>query len=475
MRQLNTKEEKHAMHYRTQFPTTRERASHNVVRSVGVVLALILLLTTSALAQNAAPPEDKPITPQIQAELIDSVSAGLNEVYVFPDVAKKMEKFLRDQYKKKAYKDITSTREFVSKLTEDLQSISHDRHLHVDYLSDDEINGMVNDTLTDEQRARNLRARQRNNFGFREIEMLPGNVGYLKFDGFSEAGLAGGTAIAAMNFLAYADAIIFDLRQNGGGSPSMIQLISSYLFEEPTHLNSFYIRKEDTVEQFWTQAYVEGPRMLDADVYVLTSSRTFSAAEEFTYNLKNLKRGTIVGETTGGGAHPVDERIFANLNAHMALPFGRAINPVTGTNWEGTGVAPDIEVPEADAKDVAYQDALKKILARTDDEDEKMQVAWVIETIDSKLHPPEIDLSKLANYAGAYGPRIVSFEDGALYYQREGRPKYRMIPMANDLFRFDDIDYFRLKVEMDGSGNPVALVGLYDNGFSDRSPKGEGK
>jgi len=127
----------------------------------------------------------------------------------------------------------------------------------------------------------------------------------------------------------------------------VIQLISSYFFADPTHLNSFYIRHEDTVEQFWTQAYVEGPRMTDVDLYVLTSSYTFSGAEEFSYNMKNLKRATIIGETTGGGAHPVDTHIWPKLNFGMRVPFGRAINPITGTNWEGTGVEPDIKAPAA--------------------------------------------------------------------------------------------------------------------------------
>jgi hypothetical protein len=440
-------------------------------------VAIVLSLGQAVYAQGpgGAEPDDKPITVSIQKEVIDSVGVALNEIYVFPDVAKKMEKHLRDQYKKNAYKEITSTRDFAQKLTEDMQEISKDRHLHLDYFSDEDIAGFVNDTLTDDERARNLQAQQRGNFGFRQIEMLPGNVGYLRFDGFSDAGQAGATAIAAMNFLAYADAIIFDLRQNGGGSPSMIQLISSYLFEEPVHLNSFYIRKEDTVNQFWTQSYVQGPRMTSADAYVLTSARTFSAAEEFTYNLKNLKRATIVGETTGGGAHPVDGRFFPNFNLAMSLPFGRAVNPITGTNWEGTGVAPDIGAPETEAKDVAYQDALKKILARTKDEERKAQLEWAIEALESKLHPPDIDVASLARYAGDYGPRTIIFEDGALYDQREDRPKYRMIPMAKDLFRFDEIDYFRLKVETDDNGNPTELIGLYDNGRTDRSPKGSQK
>lgn len=181
---------------------------------------------------------------------------------------------------------------------------------------------------------------------------------HLKLRCFADAGAAGATAIAAMNFLGGSDALIFDLRANGGGTPSMISSCSSYLFE-PTHLNSFYIRKEDETKQFWTQAYVPGPRLAKVPVFVLTSSRTFSGAEEFSYNLKNTKRGTIVGETTGGGAHPVRGYKVEGYDVTVAVPFGRAINPISGTNWEGKGVEPDIAVPADQALDVAYAKAAR--------------------------------------------------------------------------------------------------------------------
>src|SRR5262249_6744024 len=149
------------------------------------------------------------------------------------------------------------------------------------------------------------------------------------------------------------DAIVFDLRQNGGGSPEMIRFLTSYLFEAPTHLNDMVDREGKTVEEWWTTKDVPGRRpKTDVPVYVLTSQRTFSGAEEFSYNLKNLKRATLVGETTGGGAHPVRGE---QLNDRFAIriPFMRACNPITKTNWEGTGVEPDVKVPAAEALDKA--------------------------------------------------------------------------------------------------------------------------
>ena len=438
---------------------------------IGYIVICLFINAVDVHSQQGATPEDKKIDAKMQLEVIDSVTQALNEIYVFPDVAKKMEKHLRQQYKKKAYKDITSLNEFAQKLTEDLQEISHDKHLGVRFASDELLSRFQGDTLTDEAKQRELEERRRDNFCFREIKILEGNVGYVDFRCFSEALEAGPTAIAVMNFLAYTDAIIFDLRQNGGGSPSMIQLITSYFFPEPVHLNSFYIRKSDSTHQFWTQACVQGPRMTNVDLYVLTSSYTFSGAEEFTYNLKNMKRATIIGDTTGGGAHPIDIKPFPSLNIGMSLPFGRAVNPVTGTNWEGTGVSPDISVPQEKALQTAHLEAIKKILERTKDEDRKRSLTWLVETMNALFNPSKVAVELMQKYAGKYGPRIITLENGELYYQREGRPRYKMIPMSQDTFVIDELKYFRLKFVSDSTGRVTEVIGLYDSGHTDSSPR----
>jgi C-terminal processing protease CtpA/Prc len=162
-----------------------------------------------------------------------------------------------------------------------------------------------------------------------------------------------------MNFLSHVDAIIFDLRENGGGDPKMVALISTYLLDKPTNLNDLYNRKEDQSTQYWTLPYVPGSRLADTPAFVLTSQNTFSGAEEFSYNLKNLKRAMLVGETTGGGAHPVDGH---RIDDHfmIGVPFARAINPVSKTNWEGTGVTPDVPAKASEALEVAEKLASAK-------------------------------------------------------------------------------------------------------------------
>jgi len=166
-----------------------------------------------------------------------------------------------------------------------------------------------------------------------------------------------------MNFLANVEAIVFDLRENGGGDPKMIAFLSSYLFAERTHLNDLWTRKGDITDQYWTDPYVPGKRLDGKPAFVLTSKNTFSGGEEFTNNLKTLKRATIIGETTGGGAHPVSGH---RVNEHFGIgvPFARAINPITHTNWEGTGVEPDVKVPAADALTTAQKLAAEKLAAK---------------------------------------------------------------------------------------------------------------
>jgi len=413
-----------------------------------------------------------PIDDKIKSAIIDSACIALNDVYVFPDVAKNMEQLLRNNLKDGKYKNITNLVDFTDRLTTDLQSVSHDKHLRVRPAPPRDPNN-PSQPSPEEEKQQQLEQLHKENFGFKKVEILPGNIGYIDFRFFAETsfGDASTTAIADMNFLAHVDAIIFDLRQNGGGSPSMIQLISSYLFEEPVHLNSFYIRKTNETQQFWTQGHVQGKKLINVPVYVLTSSFSFSGAEEFTYNMKNLKRGTIIGETTGGGAHPVEGHSFDNLNVLITVPYGRAINPISKTNWEGTGVEPDIKVPADQALIVARTEALKKLMENEKDEAKKKQFAWGIKGLEIERNPVAVDGAALKVYAGDYGPRKVLFEKGDLYYQREGRPKYKLIPMGDDTFLLEGLDTFRIKFNRDSSGNVIEMIGMYSDGATDSNQR----
>jgi retinol-binding protein 3 len=298
-----------------------------------------------------------------RAKVIDGAVAALNDIYVFPETAKKMDEAVRAHQQKGDYDTITDGDDFAKRLTDDFQAISHDKHLHVMF-SPAPLPDFDNQKPDPKREAEERKQAERLNCGFKKAEILEANVGYLKFDFFGDPGICGPTVVAAMNFLANVDAIIFDLRENGGGDPKMVAFVSSYLFAERTHLNDLWTRKGDVTEQYWTEPYVLGKRLDGKPAFVLTSKNTFSGGEEFTNNLKVLKRATIVGETTGGGAHPVRGH---RINEHFGIgvPFARAINPVTHTDWEGTGVEPDVKVDAPQALEAAIKLATERIKDNT--------------------------------------------------------------------------------------------------------------
>lgn len=350
-------------------------------RFVTSTLAVLLAVAYSALptaSAQTAPTLDA----ATRAAVLEGALKALNENYVFPEMAKQMDAAIRARMQRGEYDQITSGAAFAAKLTDDLREVCRDKHLRVVYNAEPlpRRNGAPPGASADQDRVRN--------FGFEKVERLSGNVGYLELRGFMDVARAAETATAAMNFLTHTDALIIDLRRNGGGQPAMVAFLSSYLFDKPTHLNDIYERPTNRTQQFWTRAEVPGQRYGNKPVYVLTSKLTFSGAEEFSYNLKNLKRALIVGETTGGGAHPVN---FHRLAEHFGIgvPFGRAINPITKTNWEGTGVAPDVAVPAAQALSVAHLAALKQMLAATTDARRAEELKTVIETLQRAPTEPQ--------------------------------------------------------------------------------------
>ena len=383
------------------------------------ILLLGSFMSPARAQQETAPP----VGDAEKALVVDSIARFMADYYVFPESGKEMADLLKKNQADGKYQGITDPNEFASVLTQDLRLVNNDRHIGVGY-APERITLMRKaeaDSTNTELEDRQREEAEFNNYNFKEVKILTGNVGYLKFNSFMDASLAGPTAIAAMNFLANTDALIIDLRDNGGGSPSLIQLITSYFFEDSEHLNSFYIREGDRTQQFWTLPYVPGKKMVSTELYVLPSGYTFSGAEAFTYNLKNMERATIIGETT-------------------------------------------------EAFDKAYQLALGKLKDKHKDEIKKQIVTWAYDGLSARLNPVTIEEKTMKKYAGTYGPRTITLEDGTLYYQREDRPRMKMVPMSETVFGFDEIDYFRLEIIME-NGKASAVVGHYDNGRTDRNEK----
>jgi retinol-binding protein 3 len=292
-----------------------------------------------------------------RTRVIEGAIAQLDSFYVFPEVAKRVADSLRVWNRAGRYASDTRAIGFAERMHEDVRTLSRDKHMGVRFI-ERPIPPRSDAPPPPPSPADIARARSRadqDNCAFVKAERLEGNIGYLKFDGFFDPEICGETASAAMTFLAGTRALIVDMRENGGGSPGMVAYVSSYLFSKRTHLNDIWNRRTGRTEEYWTRDSVTGRRFGgEKPVYVLTAARTFSAAEEFTYNLKALKRATIVGEVTGGGAHPV---AGYRIDDHfmIAVPNARSINPITRTNWEGVGVTPDVRVPAGEALDAALR------------------------------------------------------------------------------------------------------------------------
>jgi hypothetical protein len=304
------------------------------------------------------------LEPNAQAEIIQNLSEKLRAYYVFPDVAEQICIRLQQYLADGEYAGIEEGEFFAVALTVHMQGVSQDEHLWVRWHPEplpDHDGPMYKSQEWMEERRQEARL---DNYGLHKVERLPGNVGYLDIHYLHRAEWGGDTAVAAMNFLANANALIIDLRQCLGGTPGMVALICSYLFgEEPVHLNSIYWRDEDVTQQYWTLPHVPGQRLGDKPVYILISEDTFSGGEEFAYDLQTRQRATIVGEGTDGGAHAgASYRLHPHFE--VFIPIGRAINPVTQGNWGRWGVVPDVPVPQEQALEVAYRMALKAIIER---------------------------------------------------------------------------------------------------------------
>ena len=287
--------------------------------------------------------------------VIRGAVANLKKHYIDPVVAQKMADALVGHEKKGDDNAATDGRAFAELLTQQMRDVSHDRHLELLY-SEAPLPELA-PTATPAFEARYRKAMEQANCTFEPVKILPHHIGYLKFDSFPDPSLCQQTAAAAMASLNDADAIIFDLRDNRGGYPGMVTLIAAYLFDHPEYM---YNPRQDTTADSWTRSPVPGSRLADKPVYLLTSARTLSGAEHFSYDLKMLKRATVVGETTGGAS---DVGTFHRLDDHfgMGIPEARAINPYREPDWAGTGVRPDVEVKARDALETAVRLAERKL------------------------------------------------------------------------------------------------------------------
>ncbi len=351
-------------------------------RIFAAALLLAPALPAPVHAQGPDLGPDATVDAATRTRVIDGVLGRLNEDYVFPAKAADMAKAVRERARRGAYERVTSARAFADTLTRDLQAVSHDLHLQVVYRS----RGVADESPEGEpspaERGKHAAFARRVNFGLERAERMAGNVGYLEIRSFNfDAATVDAALAAAMNFLAHTDALIIDVRRNGGGDPAMVAAVCSYLLPPNTLINKFYWRPGERWDEFRTGRTSGRPYGTTRPVYVLTSDGTFSGAEEFAYDIQTQRRGEVVGDTTGGGAHPGGLRRVTDTFG-VFVPAGRAVNPVTGTNWEGTGVLPDVPVAADRALRTAHLRALERILAAERDEDMRAALRKAIADVE---------------------------------------------------------------------------------------------
>lgn len=330
-----------------------------------------LLATGEVDAQPA--PASEALTPIARSEVVLALGTSMRDRYVFPQLGQKIATALATKLKRGGYDAMTSPEALQAALTTDLRALGRDSHLRVRFQPQFRPGPPPGATPPPEELAQMRAAMAERGFGIDGAQRLPGNVGYLNLRGFFPTAFAAPSISAAMTLLGGTGALIVDLRGNGGGDPQTVAFLLSHLFAEgdERHFNDIYNRLDGSTRSYWTVPSV-GQRYTKP-VYVLIGPKTFSGGEEFAYDIKTQKRGTLVGEVTGGGANP-GEYVPLARGFIAFVPTGRSINPVTKTNWEHVGVTPDMAATAAEAMRVAYVGAVKVLAAAATDDDERKEL-----------------------------------------------------------------------------------------------------
>ncbi len=339
-----------------------------------------LFLSTIVMAQ---------LSTSEKKEVITNIGRILEERYVIPEMAATMKTNIMENYRIGRYDTISKGNDLAFHLTKDLREISKDLHLSVDYSEEEIATGRIpSERELKEQQEWMDNLLRENNYGIKKVKILEGNVGYIEIPLFGPLDQCADTLVSAMRKIENTKALILDLRGCMGSlDENTVPFLASYFFKDPVHLFDFYIRPTNSIKQFWTYAWLPYKKFLDRPIYILTSGCTFSGSEELAYDLQQLKRAVLVGETTRGGANPT-ERAVINNHFDMAIPYMRSVNPTSKTNWEGTGVVPDNSEKAHLALQTAHLLALDSILAVTTDLEQKKILDDHIQHI--KAYRPEL-------------------------------------------------------------------------------------
>jgi len=365
-------------------------------------------------------------------DLIKKISDLVKDHYVFPDLGKKYGEEISKLIQSSAFAYVNEPKEFAEKVTAVLQKLMNDKHMYFRLIESSELGEDKKGSL--HHPVRYFRLGQKEHFGIFRLDWIENDIGYLDYRRFYNHCKSKKMLLHAFHFLSTANAIIIDLRENQGGSGNLIPLLLSYFLPHPTQLTGTYYRDRDMTEEWWTQEKVEGKRLLEVPLFILIGKNTFSAAEYFAYDLKVRKRATFVGEASKGGAHSVDLYPVGD-HFEIYIPTARAVNPVTGTNWEGTGIIPDVVVASESALDTAI--ALAKEAAREYRKLKDTKITEAVQKMQKQLDQAEkffkennIDqaesLLELSFQTGSQADLIDDFFIQVLAYHYSSNEKYKM-------------------------------------------------
>jgi len=349
----------------------------------------------------------------------ETIANKIDKNYVIPSIATKLSHLIRSKTFITHCNGLKSSEEIAEFMTSEINKIANDKHLSVVYDPQwvNELKIYRSSAQTHAFSDSRVKETPTDNYGFKKVEMLDGNIGYLDIRVFSDSHLGGETLENAMKFLQHANGIIIDLRNNFGGSPFMVTSLASYFFDLDTvHLSTFESRENGalTQTQDWTSPYVPGPRFKDTPLYILTSSNSASAAEAFSYAMQSLTRATIIGEVTAGAAHARRAEIVDDQYV-LTLPTARPVDPRTNDNWEGKGVKPNIETSSDNALNVAHAEVLKTLI-----EIKSSNLSlhkWVYPLVKAKSSLYEPSQNEIDQIIGVYGKRKIFQESDKLFYQ----------------------------------------------------------
>ncbi|MEL7119496.1 MAG: S41 family peptidase [Bacteroidota bacterium] len=441
-----------------------------MLQKLFTTLGFIFFIQIVVIAQI----EDKQVTTEEKESTITQLAQLLRNRYLSAEEGARLSEMLLDNMKKGKYIPFSSAIKFANQLTLDMRAIVQDNHLKISYdppylkRLGKLIQG-ANKKKPNDEIIRQLQLEQFRNFRMPTVQRLNGNIGYLKIDFFlpteNNKGFEEKMAIA-FDFIADSDALIIDLRENPGGYASGSNLFISYFFPPQTHFmtSSGRIEGKYMERKSFTLKKVNGKKYLDKPVYILTSSRTGSAAESIAHIIKHSARGKIIGEASYGAGYMGDDY---NLDHqyHVLVSYASGKHPNAKRNWEATGVIPDIKIAADQAFTKAHFIAIKDLLTEFQNNDlisdfRKKRLQWELSRLELLPEKRKLSLQEQNAFVGTYGDKKILQEENNLFIEIivNLKPlKYKLIALANDQFLIQGRESYRLSFARNNKGEVTSL------------------